>query len=132
MAHDPTAGTFEELIAAAPANVQKIAKALRQMILAVHPDAVEVVRLGDRAASYGVGPKKMSEAHTYVMPLKDRVNLGFYYGALLDDPNGLMEGTGKKLRHIKVRTIDDASTEEVKALVQAALSERRATLGLNA
>lgn len=40
-----------------------IARKLRSVILAVDPVAIQVVRLGDRAATYGVGPKKMSEAY---------------------------------------------------------------------
>ncbi len=129
MAKDTTSGTFEELIAGASAEVQDICHVLRQVVKQVHPEAVEVVRLGDKAASYGVGPKKMSEAHTYIMPLKDRVNFGFYYGALLPDEAGLLEGTGKKLRHVKVRSIEAAESEALKSLIKVALAERRETLG---
>ena len=128
MAKDATSGTFEELIANALPAVQEICIALRKVVFQIHPDAVEVVRLGDKAASYGVGPKKMSEAHTYIMPLKDRVNLGFYYGALLPDEAGLLEGTGKKLRHIKVRQLEEVSSDALQNLIKAALEERRATL----
>ena len=58
-------------------------------------ELLEVVRLGDRAATYGVGPKKMSEHFCYIAPQKYYVNLGFMYGADLPDPNGLLEGSGK-------------------------------------
>lgn len=129
MAKDATSGTFEELIAGASPAVQEICIALRQVIMQIHPDAVEVVRLGDKAASYGVGPKKMSEAHTYIMPLKDRANLGFYHGATLSDQQDLLEGAGKKLRHIKVRKVEEASSDALKGLIKAALEERRTTLG---
>ena len=131
MSKGATSGTFEELIAGASPEVQEICKELRKVILEVHPEAVEVVRLGDKAASYGVGPKKMSEAHTYIMPLKDRANLGFYYGALLEDEVGLLEGTGKKLRHIKVRSLESAGVRDVKNLIKLALDERRETLSEN-
>ncbi len=129
MSKDATAGTFEDLIAGASPEVQEICKELRKVILAVHPEAIEVVRLGYKAASYGVGLKKMSEAHTYIMPLKDRANLGFYYGALLEDEAGLLEGTGKKLRHIKVRTLESAKSSQTKNLIRLALDERTKTLG---
>ena len=87
------------------------------------------LRLGDRAATYGVGPKKMSEGYSYIMPHRNWVNLGFYKGADLPDPAGLMEGTGKKLRHIKVRTLDDAGNPEIRKLIEEALEERRSALG---
>ena len=46
--------------------------------------------------------QELARAAEAVAVLKARVNLGFYYGADLDDPNGLLEGTGKALRHVKV------------------------------
>ncbi len=90
---------------------------------------MEVVRLGDGAATYGVGPRKMKEGYAYIMPHKNWVNLGFYQGAVLADPAGIMEGTGKKLRHVKVRSVEDAGRPEIRALVVAALAERRQALG---
>lgn len=98
-------------------------------MLEIQPDAVEVVRLGDRAATYGLGPRKMSEGYCYVLPYTRWVNLGFFQGAQLPDPEGLLEGTGAKLRHVKVRSVDAADTPAVRALVEAALAERRAVLG---
>ena len=125
-------GSFDDLLSELPAatepHVAPTARALREVVLAGCPDAVEVVRLGDGAASYGVGPKKMSEAHVYVMPLRDRVNLGFYHGVALPDPAGLLEGTGKRLRHVKVRSVADARRPEIAALIAAALAERRTAL----
>lgn len=122
-------GTFEELIAPIPADLQAICSALKAVILEIHPETVEVVRLGDNAASYGLGPKKMSEAYAYVMPRDGYVNLGFFYGALLDDPTGHMEGTGKKMRHVKVRRLEQATAETTKQLIRVAIAERKATLG---
>ncbi len=96
-------GTFEELLQITEASQKATAVRLREIILSIHPTAVEVVRLGDRAATYGLGPKKMSEGYTYILPHKNWVNLGFYKGADLSDPDGLLGGPGKKLRHIKIR-----------------------------
>ena len=89
-----------------------------------------VVRLGDRAATFGVGPKKMSEGYCYVMPLKERVNLGFYQGASLPDPQGLLEGTGKSLRHVKVHSMKIAKSTALKNLISTSYRERRDALGL--
>ena len=125
-------GTFADLLDDVPddaaPHVRPVAEALRAVILAQLPDAVEVVRLGDRAASYGVGERKMIESHAYVQAHRDRVNLGFWHGAALPDPAGLLEGTGKTLRHVKVRTVGQAEAPAVAALIAAALAERRAAL----
>jgi hypothetical protein len=134
MASEARLGSFDDLMSelspgTSPA-VELIARKLREVILDGFPEAVEVVRLGDGAASYGVGPKKMSESHVYVMPRAEYVNLGFWHGVGLPDPEGLLEGTGAKMRHIKVRSVEDAGSPPVRALVAAALAERRSSLGL--
>ena len=125
-------GSFDDLLseacAAAAPHVAPTARALREVVLADFPDAVEIVRLGDGAASYGVGPKKMSESHVYVAPKTAHVNLGFWHGVALPDPAGLLEGTGKRMRHVKVRSVEDARRPEIAALVAAALAERRTAL----
>lgn len=125
----PEFGTFDDLLAITAEPMRPIATALREMVLDVHPDAVEVVRLGDRASTFGIGPKKMSEGHTYVLPYSKHVNLGFYNGALLPDPSGVMEGTGKKLRHVKVRSVEQSADPVLRVLVEAALAERREAMG---
>ena len=127
-------GSFAELLSELPAetsdNVKAIAQKLRELILADFPEATEVVRLGDGAASYGVGPKKMSESHVYVMPKTVYVNLGFWHGVNLADPKRLLEGTGKKMRHVKVRSVEEAANPALRDLVGAALAERKKALRL--
>ena len=127
---DTKYGTFAELMAITEPAMRPIAERLREIVVDVDPDTVEVVRLGDRAATYGIGPKKMSEGYAYILPYKNWVNLGFYKGAELPDPAGVMEGTGKKLRHVKVRSVQDAERPEFRTLVEEALAERRQALGL--
>ena len=121
-------GTFEELMAGITDTRLKIAHKLKNLIQDVHPETVEVVRLGDRAATYGIGPRKMKEGYCYIMPQKDRINLGFFKGATLNDPSSLLEGTGKALRHIKVHTLEMVDNENIRDLIQQAVAERTATL----
>lgn len=122
-------GTFDDLLEMTPETLRPVVIALREAIVRLHPEVNEVVRLGDRAASYGVGPRKMVEGYAYIMPHTGWINLGFYRGASLPDPEGLLEGTGAALRHVKVRTVDEARGENIRALLTAALTERRAALG---
>ena len=122
-------GTFDDLLEMTPETLRPVAVALREAIVRLHPEVNEVVRLGDRAASYGVGPRKMIEGYAYIMPHANWINLGFYRGASLPDLEGLLEGTGAALRHVKVRTVDEAGIEGISNLLTAALTERRAALG---
>lgn len=122
--------TYSDLLEITPEELRPIAIRLREIILEIDPDACEVVRLGDKASTFGVGPKKMSEGYTYILPYKKWVNLGFYKGVDLDDPSGLLEGTGKNMRHVKIRSMEDAERPEILELIRAALTERRSALGI--
>jgi hypothetical protein len=130
MQTDTRLGTFEEVIANANDNIKAIAVALRDLVIKLDADTYEVPRPGEKAASYGVGPKKMSEAYVYIMPLKDSVNLGFFHGANLEDPKGLLEGTGAKMRHVKIRLLTDVKSAEITALIRDAIRERKTALKL--
>ena len=121
-------GTWDDVFADASPPVRAIGEALREVVVALQPDTVEVPRAGDGAVSYGAGERKMSESHCYVAPQKDRVNLGFWHGVDVSDPHGLLEGTGKRLRHLKVRDVEMARSDEVRKLVAASMEERRAAL----
>ena len=123
-------GTFEDLLEMTAEPLRPVVVALRDAILRLHPEVNEVVRLGDRAATYGVGPRKMVEGYAYIMPHAGWVNLGFYRGASLADPGGLLEGTGAAMRHVKVRSLQEAERATVRDLLTAALAERRAGLGV--
>ncbi len=118
-------GTFAELLAGIEPKLAAIARRLRAMIRDVDANTVETVRLGDHAATFGVGPKKMTDGYAYIMPMRGYINLGFYQGAVLADPSRLLEGTGKGLRHVKIRSVTEADRPAVRALVAAALARRR-------
>ena len=119
--------TFDDLLEITEVPLRPLAKALRALVLEVDPKACEVVRLGDRAASYGVGPRRMVDGYAYILPHRRWVNLGFYRGALLADPDALLEGTGKKMRHVKVRSLEDIGNAALRTLIEAACAERRST-----
>jgi hypothetical protein len=121
-------GDFDDAIASFSPEIQAIARRLRELIEAVHPEAVEVVWSRQGIAGYGIGPKKMSEHYAYIAPQTKHVNLGFYYGAALPDPAGLLEGTGKAMRHVKVRSPAETDDEALRQLLQEALAERRTAL----
>ncbi len=122
-------GTFDDLLQITEEPLRPIVKALRDLVFEVDPNACEVVRLGDRAATYGVGPRKMIDGYAYILPYGQWVNLGFYQGVDLADPEALLEGTGARLRHVKMRSLEDVHHSAVRGLIENALAERRKTLG---
>lgn len=59
----------------------------------------------------------------YVNAFTKHVNLGFFYGAYLPDPSGLLEGTGKHMRHIKLRPDTAIDEKEVLNLIALAYAD---------
>jgi hypothetical protein len=59
-------------------------------------------------------------AFGYVDAFTAHVNVGFYLGAELDDPAGLLEGTGKFMRHVKLRPDRPVDSAALEALIEAA------------
>lgn len=123
---NPTRCTFAELLDAIDAPLRPICEALRETIAEVHASFVEVVWRRQRIASYGIGPKKLSEHYVSIAPYPSHVNLGFYRGAFLNDPDGLLEGKGNRLRHVKIDDRTVAHSGELKHLIRQAISERLA------
>ena len=68
-------------------------------------------------------------AFGYVNAFKDHVNVGFFFGALLEDPARLLEGTGKRGRHVKLRPDRAVDLEALARLVRAAYVDIRERLG---
>ena len=65
----------------------------------------------------------------YVNSFKSHVNVGFFYGAALEDPTGLLEGSGKRMRHVKLKPGPELNNAALRDLIDAAYSDIRARLG---
>lgn len=111
---------FAALLEPHATEVRDLATRGRELVLKVMPDVVETVWLDQGTASYGVGPKKMSEHFVYFTFAKSHLGFGFYYGADLPDPSALLEGTGKSLRRVKITSRADLDRPALVALVRAA------------
>ncbi len=125
MTANPTHGRFDDILVGAAPELRAICVSLRRVVASLQEDFVEIVWPRQKIASYGVGPKKMSEHYAYIAVQGSYVNLGFYHGAALRDPAGLLEGTGKRLRHVKLRSVSASRSPAVKALLRRAIEDRR-------
>lgn len=117
-------GQFEKIIESYPESIQEIALATRDFVYDVLPEVVEVIWERQKIAGYGTGPKKNTEHFSWIMPTKKHVTFGFNYGAELPDPTNLLEGTGKKFRHFKVKSLEDLKKEDLRALLTFATTHR--------
>ncbi len=120
-----THGTFDDILASATPELRPICDSLRQVIASLHKGFIEIVWPRQKIASFGVGPKKMTGHYAYIAVLSSHINLGFYHGAVLRDPSGLLEGTGKNLRHVKLRSVASAQSPAITALLREAIADRK-------
>ncbi|MBI3925606.1 MAG: DUF1801 domain-containing protein [Armatimonadetes bacterium] len=116
--------TFEELIADYDPQIQELARSARDLVHSVKPDAYQEVH-----ASWGgyLLFKPIAEGGNtvcWVSAHKKHVSLGFSQGTELPDPAGLLQGTGKHSRHLKVKKPEDLERPEVRALIQAAWDQQ--------
>ena len=66
----------------------------------------------------------------YVNAFKAHASVGFYHGATLADPAGLLEGAGKRMRHVKLYPGKSRNADALNALIVAAHDDIRQRMGL--
>jgi len=92
----------------------KAVRGLRSFVKKCVPGTNETVN------AWGIPTFERKDPFCFFMVGKNHVTFGFHSGVSLDDPEGLLEGTGKNIRHVKLRTLDDVEQRGLKNLVQAA------------
>lgn len=102
-----------------PQPLQEIVFELRNIIAAVAPDAVEVVRWGGLSYFHEGRGGIVSAGICQIGVEKDHVRLAFIHGAFLPDPRKLLHGTGKAKRYIEIRSFEAAPWEYFKELIAA-------------
>ena len=103
-------------------KVQNLARKTRGFVKKEMPGAVEQVKAGWHAVWYGVTPK-MSDI-VFAIHIRDEyVNLEFAQGRSLRDPEKLLEGTGKNMRHVKIREVKILEKPAFMALVREAIAK---------
>ena len=112
-------------------EVQTTAIALRSVVLGetgpCHEMALQVYRNNVVSILYSTTEKRMKDNICLIVVYRDHVNLMFPRGADLNDPRGLLEGTGKAMRHVKMFSVADVGRPGVRALVSQA--KKRPGLG---
>lgn len=120
--------TVDEFLAEYPAEVQSIAMKVRLLVREVMPDALEIVDVPAKMIAYGT-ENSYKGMICVISPYAKHVNLGFARGTSVPDPAGLLEGTGKRARHVKLKSLEDVERPEVRALLEAAVREHQEHVG---
>ena len=120
--------TPEHILTGHTPEVREIAEALCGLVRVAVPEASEAAY----PSWHGLGYRHPQSGYfCAIFPQQDYVKLGFEFGVLLPDPDGLLDGGGKQVRYVNIRQLADIPAEAIRKLIQAALSlppEREAKL----
>jgi hypothetical protein len=114
----------DDFLAGYSPDVRGLALAARALVLSVLPGMIEQVDPPSGIIAYGYD-RSYKGLVCAIAPHKSHVNLMFSRGTELPDPAGLLEGTGKRARHVKIRSLDDVRHPAVHALLEAAAASTR-------
>ena len=102
-------------------EVQKLALDLRTLVLEEMAPCHENIYDAYSAVAIGYGPSdRLSDGVFHIAVYGKGVNLGFNHGASLADPAGILEGSGKQIRHLKIRTPADLKRPELRDYIRRA------------
>ena len=109
-------------------EVREVFLALRALVSELMADATEQLDLPDRLIAFGFGPPggiRLADLAVALIPHSAHVNVQLADGALLDDPSGIVEGTGKRIRHVKCRSLADVARPALRVLLDKQAARRR-------
>ena len=110
--------------------VREIFEALLGLVREVMPDSREQLDLPDHIVAFGFGPPggvRMRGLAVGLVPHAAHVNVQLADGAVLPDPSGIVEGTGRRIRHVKCRTSADVARAQLRRLLEEQARLRRPT-----
>ena len=112
--------TVEKYLSNLPRDLQAITRELCDVARKNMPGAPEFIY--HDAVGYSVSESPFDRI-CYIAPQKGYVNLGFFFGADLPDPKHSLVGEGKRLRHVKIRSVEDAKNPALEKLIKATWKE---------
>lgn len=101
-----------------PADLQDIVLEIRNIIVAVAPDAVEVVRWGGISYFHEGRGGVVSAGICQIGLHNDFIRLDFIHGIFLSDPKHLLAGNQKVKRFVKLKSFDEAPWEGIRQLIE--------------
>ncbi len=110
---------IDRVVRAADPKLQEIVEGLRGLIKEAVPEVTETVN------PWGMPTFELNGSMFYFMVAKKHITFGFHRGTAMADPRGLLEGTGKNLRHVKLRQVEDLQREGLRELLAEAVRLNR-------
>jgi hypothetical protein len=111
-------------LAAYDPHVSNLTLALRDVVLEEAPDAIESIVKGYALAiGFSFTGKPLKDGFCHIVTYSSYVNLGFNRGAQLPDPNKVLAGKGKSIRHIAIRNQSELDRPFIRRYLQAAIEQ---------
>ena len=116
------AAELKKFLGAFSPEIAKIALRVRAFVLGQAPLAHELIYDADDAVALGYSfTERPCDAFCHVAIYAGWVNLGFNRGSLIPDPERLLEGSGRWVRHIRIESLDDLREPHVGRFLRAAM-----------
>jgi hypothetical protein len=113
---------LKKFLGSSSPEVAKVALRVRAFVLMEAPLANEFVYETGNAVEMGYGFTKRPADAFCRIAVRDRwVDLGFDRGSLLADPAGVLEGSGSRVRHVRIENLDDLRKPQVGRFLRAAM-----------
>jgi hypothetical protein len=109
-------------LAAYDPHIADLTLALRDVVLQEAPNAIEsIVKSYAVAIGFSFTGKPIKDGFCHIVTYSSHVNLGFNRGAQLPDPNRVLAGKGKSIRHITIREQRAVDRAMIRRYLQAAI-----------
>ena len=120
MAHRPPPALIKSL-KPYDREIKDLALKLRELVLEEMAPCFENIYDAYSAVAIGYGTSdRLRDGIFHIAVYSKHVNLGFNDGASLDDPKGILQGSGNQIRHITIKTSEDIKRPELRAYVRRA------------
>jgi hypothetical protein len=104
-----------------PPAVSELFFAIRGKVIEIAPGATEIVTNASYTVASGFTfTRSIKQAFIYVGAYKKHANLGFAFGASMEDPAGRLLGEGKTMRHVQIHELNDLTDPYIDCLIAQA------------
>ncbi len=117
----PTELILRELLQDRSESVVNVALAARKAVLKIAGKCSELIYETYCISNAFTFTGKQGQGFIHIATYAEHVNIGFDHGTELDDPEGLLQGTGKRIRHVRLHRASDMKQAGLIHLIEQAV-----------
>lgn len=112
-----------EVLADRPRRVSELALEARRFVTELAPGSSELLYATYAVSNVFSYTGKVGQGFIHIATYQNHVNMGFNRGAELHDPDGILKGSGKSIRHVRLESSEDLKSRPLKTLIKAAIAQ---------